>query len=108
MELNKYICFFKISHIICIFVAAQMWGLARFLPLIVGVKVPQTDEKWQLFLKMLDITDIIFSQVRSHNQAATLSLLIEEHHNEFKRLYEGCSIIPKMHYLVHYPRTMVR
>ena len=85
-----------------------MWCLARFLPLIVGVKVPETDEKWQLFLKMLEITDIIFSQVTSHNQAATLSLLIEEHHNEFKRLYPGCSIIPKMHYLVHYPRTMVR
>ena len=52
-----------------------MWCLARFLPLIVGVKVPQTDEKWQLFLKMLDITDIIFSQVTSHNQAATLVVL---------------------------------
>jgi len=85
-----------------------MWCLARFLPLILGANVPETDEKWQLFLQMLEITDIIFSPVTSPNQSANLALLIEEHHLAFKRLYPNCSIIPKMHYVVHYPRVMTR
>jgi hypothetical protein len=85
-----------------------MWCLARFVPLLVGAKVPETDEKWQLFIKLLDITDIIFSPVTSCNQAAGLAVLIEEHHTGFKRLYPNCSIIPKMHYLIHYPHIMIR
>ena len=91
-----------------VLLAAQMWCLARFLPLINGAKVPEVDEHWQLFLKMLDIADMIFSPVTSYNQASCLAVLIEEHHTEFKRLYPNCSIIPKMHYLIHYPRTMIR
>lgn len=85
-----------------------MWCLARFLPLIIGTKVVEVDEKWQLYLKMLDTTDIIFSPVTGYNQASSLSVLIEEHHTEFKWLYPNCSMIPKMHYIIHYPRTMIR
>ena len=51
---------------------------------------------------------MIFSPVTNANQAAYLALVIEEHHNEFRALYPNCSIIPKMHYLIHYPRTMTR
>jgi hypothetical protein len=75
-----------------------MWCLGRFLPMIVGAKVPEKDEKWQLYLKMLDITDIVFSPVTNANQAVYLAQLIEEHHKEFKALYPNCSIIPKMHF----------
>jgi hypothetical protein len=76
--------------------------------MIIGDKVPPTDEKWILFLKILDITDIIFAPVASPNQSAHLALLIEEHHEQFRILYPNCSIIPKMHYIIHYPRTMIR
>ena len=65
--------------------------------MIVGAKVPENDEKWQLYMKMLDITHIVFSPITSANQAAYLAQLIEEHHKEFKALYPHCSIIPKMH-----------
>ena len=85
-----------------------MWCLGRFLPMIVGAKVHENDEKWQLYLKMLDITDIVFSPITSANQAVYLAQLIEEHHKEFKALYPNCSIIPKMHYIVHYPSAMIR
>jgi hypothetical protein len=85
-----------------------MWCLARYLPIIVGAKVPATDEKWVLFLNMLEVTDMIFAPVASANQCANLSLLIEEHHEELKELYPDCSVIPKMHYIIHYPRSMIR
>ena len=88
--------------------ASQMWCLARFLPMLVGAKVPENDEKWQLYLKMLDITDIIFSPVTNASQAANLVILVVEHHKEFSALYPNCSIIPKVHYIMHYPNAMIR
>ena len=85
-----------------------MWCLGRFLPMIVGAKVPENDEKLQQYLKMLDIIDVVFSPVRSANQAAYLAQLIEEHNKEFKALYPNCSITPKMHYIVNCPSAMIR
>ena len=32
-----------------------------------------------------------------------LRVLIEEHHTLFRRLYPEASILPKMHYMLHYP-----
>lgn len=70
--------------------------------------IPEEDEKYQLFLLLLEIVEIIFSPLTSCNQASYLQSLIEEHHLKFKELYPNASIIPKMHYMVHYPRTIVR
>lgn len=37
-----------------------------------------------------------------------LRVLIEEHHTQFKTLYPEHSIIPKMHYMLHYPSQILR
>ncbi|EDO36048.1 predicted protein [Nematostella vectensis] len=55
--------------------ASQMWCLGRFLPLMIGSRIPGDDEKWQLFIILLEIVSIIFAE---------------------------------MHYILHYPLTMVR
>ena len=88
--------------------ASQMWWLGRFLPLIIGSHMPEDDEKWCLFLTLLEIVDIIFAEVTTIDKAAYLRDLITAHHSRFVQLYPNCSIIPKMHYIVHYPRTMIR
>ena len=85
-----------------------MWCLAKNLPLIIGGVVPDDDEHWQLLMSLLEITRIIFSPVLSRNQAAYLQVLIQNHHEKFKILYPDCSIIPKMHYMIHMPRTILR
>jgi hypothetical protein len=54
-------------------VAVQMWCLARFLPLIIGTLVPENDDHWLLFLKLLHITYIVFSTTISSNQVAYTS-----------------------------------
>ncbi|XP_028409272.1 uncharacterized protein LOC114531867 [Dendronephthya gigantea] len=88
--------------------AAQMWCLARFLPMLLGTLVPDDDEHWILFGKLLTITYTVFSTCISINQAAYLQVLIDEHHRGFARLYPGRAIIPKMHYMIHIPRTIIR
>ena len=74
----------------------------------VGTLVPEDNELWKLFCLLLDIVDIVFANVTSVNAIGVLEGLIEEHHSAFLRIYPGRSIIPKMHYMVHYPSHMMR
>jgi len=82
-------------------IAAEMWCLARLLPLIIGEHVPEDDDRWQLFLVFLTIMDYIFAPATNHHIISYVQLLIAQHHARFRELYPECSIIPKQHYLCH-------
>ena len=85
-----------------------MWCLARLLPIIIGHRVPEDDNHWENFVLLLSITDMVFAPVLSTDCAAYLRELICEHHENFKTLYPTCSVIPKMHYMIHYPECLER
>ena len=89
-------------------VAAQMWCLLRFLPLMVGHSVPIDDPHWENFLLLLTILDYVMAPVISLSNVALLRLLINQHHCDFKCLYPSCSITPMFHYIVHYPEFICR
>ena len=57
----------------------------------------RNDEKWQLYLLLLEMIDIIFAKVITVEKGAYLSNLIADHHSRFVLLYPNCSVIPKMH-----------
>ena len=84
-----------------------MWNLVRFLPLIIGQKVPESNLHWQNFLLLLTIIDIIFAPVLSSNRISYLSMLIEDHYPEFIKLY-SCQVTPKLHFMIHYPEWIER
>jgi len=77
------------------------------LPLIIGDFVLEDDQHWELFLQLMDIVDILFSPTTSTDFAAYVLTLINDHHNEFRKLYPEHSVIPKMHFMVHMPRLMM-
>ena len=85
-----------------------MWCLARNLPLMIGGLIPDDNENWSHFCDLLEIICIMFAPTVSRNQVAYLQVLIENYHGKFKELYPDCTIIPKMHYMIHMPRTMLR
>lgn len=85
-----------------------MWCLAIHLPLIIGDLIPADNAKWQLYLRLLEITTICFSPTVSEEKIAYLQVLIEDHHTEFCNLYPECPIIPKMHFMIHMPSVMLR
>ena len=85
-----------------------MWCLMRYLPQLIGAYVPEEDEKWVLFLSLMDIMDIIFAPVINEQYSHYLQSLIKDHLTKFTELYPDSSVTPKMHYLVHYPRIMLR
>ena len=85
-----------------------MWALAINLPLIIGGKVPQCNEKWECFLLLLDILQLCTARVASAAQAGYLAALIFDHHHLFIRCYSEASVIPKLHYMVHFPKQILR
>jgi hypothetical protein len=83
-----------------------MWLLARILPVLVGDLIKRDDCYWRCFLKLLEICEICTAPMLTADDASCLQLLIEEHHIQFKLLYNE-SIIPKMHFMCHYPRQIL-
>ena len=82
--------------------------LVRILPFIVADKVTESDERWHCFLLLCKIIDILTSPVASADLCGSLKVLIDDHHCEYIRIYSEESVIPKFHYLVHYPEQILR
>lgn len=85
-----------------------MWCLARYLPLLVGDLIPEDDDHWHNFLLHMRVVDYVFAPTCDNYIVAELRSLIERHHTAFKHLYSNNSIIPKMHYMIHYPELIIR
>lgn len=82
--------------------------LGHILPFLIGYLIPDDNEYWQLFLQMMDIVDLLLSPNTSDDHSAYVATLINEHHQDFCKLYPDKSIIPKMHFMVHMPRLMTQ
>lgn len=61
-----------------------------------------------LFLDMMQKVDIVFAPVTSKGLAAYLKVIISDFLEDFKSLLPEYSIIPKMHFMIHYPRHIIR
>ena len=57
---------------------------------------------------MLEITDYLLAPEITPDEVAHLKVLIETHHSAFVEIDPDSSILPKMHYLVHIPRLIIR
>ncbi len=88
--------------------ASQMITLAVELPFLIGDKVPENDERWKAFLLLLRICQIIISPSISPDTVEYLRQLIEEKLICFSQLYPNETIIPKQHYMIHYPSQILR
>lgn len=88
--------------------ASKMWLLATIFPFLVGDLISETDRHWTCFLILLKICEVCAAWSISSDTAAYLRVIIEEHHTLFKTLYPDNPIIPKMHYMVHYPSQMMQ
>lgn len=80
-----------------------MMTLSRYFPLLIGDKVPESDERWVSFLLLLKIYSNALSPTCTYDTIPYLRSLIEEKLISFKRLYCESRLIPKYHYMVHYP-----
>ena len=72
----------------------------------IGDLIREGDIYWDTFLTLLDILDICMAQVVSNDMAAHLNLLIHDHHEAYREIYPDKPLLPKQHYMVHYPDWM--
>ena len=83
--------------------AFQFWALFRLLPLIMGDMIPPNHAYWEFYLELREIADILFCQKWTFGMAAYFREIYASHMRNFKELFPDFQLIPKHHYLVHYP-----
>ena len=82
--------------------------LTQYLPLIIGDKIPEGDSNWNSFLLLLRICQIANSPIISPDTIAYFRVLIEEKLQTFKEIYPHEKLLPKHHYMLHYPAQIER
>ena len=83
--------------------AGQMMSLIHALPFLVCDKIPRNEPYWDFFLVMIKICSIAIAPTISYDTIAYLKILINEKLSSFLTFYPHSTIIPKLHYMVHYP-----
>lgn len=86
--------------------ARQSWCLLRNMPLLFGDLIETDDKHWHLLLLLLHIVNIVFSPVLSEGMTVYLKHLIFDHHQLFKQLFPEINLLPKHHFMIHYPRCI--
>lgn len=86
--------------------AHQTWYLCHILPAVVGKYVPENDLKWENFIRLLQIHQLITSPVATEATISCLAILIARHNKAFTEQYFNKTVTPKMHYMVHFPNQI--
>ncbi|KAH7936950.1 hypothetical protein HPB49_006526 [Dermacentor silvarum] len=84
--------------------ASSKWCLLRFLPLILGDRIPVGNKDWELLLQYREIVDIVFAPEIPAERLAYLDVLVQSFLTDFAERYGPSTVTPKLHYMVHYGR----
>jgi len=77
--------------------------LLRFLPLLVGSKVPRDDDVWECMMALREVVQMVYSEKFSEHDIIILDMLIREHRFLFRAAFPEQRFKPKHHYVEHYP-----
>ncbi|XP_041949692.1 uncharacterized protein LOC121709989 isoform X4 [Alosa sapidissima] len=86
--------------------AHENWALLRLLPLIVGERIPESDPKWLVLLNLKDIVELVIASVHTDSTICYLDSKISEHRHRFLAAFPQQTLIPKHHFLEHYPQLI--
>ncbi len=86
--------------------AAQKFELFLLLPQLIGSIVDKNSKPWKVYLLLREISDIVFAPVLSNELISDVNELIAQFMHAFVETFGKNKLVPKIHYLVHYPRMM--
>lgn len=69
--------------------------------------MPRENSAYQVYLERRAIVDIILAPQVSEGASAYLKVCVEDFYKAFRETFSDVNIIPKMHYVIHYPRLLV-
>ncbi|RVE72780.1 hypothetical protein OJAV_G00041440 [Oryzias javanicus] len=87
--------------------AHENWCLLRLIPLIVGRLIPDNEPAWEVILDLKDIVELVVSPVHSNESIAYLENKISEHRCRYLTLFPENKLLPKHHYMEHYPAMIL-
>ncbi|XP_051165636.1 uncharacterized protein LOC127284290 [Leptopilina boulardi] len=88
--------------------ASEMWMLAYMLPFVIQDLVDEDCPYFRNYISLLEITSIVFGYEISYGMIDALGDLIADYLTTFTELYGADSLIPKQHFMIHYPRLIRR
>lgn len=83
--------------------AHENWNFLRLLPCIIGALVPEDEPAWSIILNLKDIVELVVAPVHSDESIAFLEFKICEHRDRYQELFPSTHLLPKHHFLEHYP-----
>lgn len=86
--------------------AHENWCMLRLLPLLIGSKVPEHEPVWEVLMTLKDIVDLVMSPVHTDESIAYLDSVISEHRTRFLEAFPQEKLIPKHHFIKHYPQLI--
>lgn len=81
-----------------------LW-LAKFLGVMIGEFIPEKDGKWEIFILLRQILEIVLQDHINLETIDYLEYLISRHHKTFQENFQ-LPLRPKHHFLCHYPYVM--
>lgn len=82
------------------------WSLLRLLPFIIGFKVPESEPAWHLLMDLKDIAELVISPFHTDDTIQYLDTKISEHSHRYLQVFPETKLLPKHHYLEHYPQLI--
>ena len=83
--------------------ASENWALLRLLSFIIGATIPQNDPAWHILMILKDITELVVAPIHTEESICYLDTLISEHRHRLLDVFPDQKLIPKHHFLEHYP-----
>lgn len=87
--------------------AAEMLILIRYLPLIIGCRIPEDHYVWELFILLHQFVGIVMAPHSQKETSVLLKSIVEEHNKLYLRLSKS-HLTFKLHCLVHYPSMFLK
>lgn len=84
----------------------ENWALLRSLPFIIGHLVPEEEMAWQLLMDLKDIVELVVAPTHTDESIAYLEFKISDHRHKYQDLFPDVPLLPKHHYLEHYPQLI--
>jgi len=89
--------------------AVQTWNLVRFLPLLIGIKIEDTDDAvWQLILKLRRLVELVCAPVVTNGIIAEMKDVIDDYLEDRLQHFQQEKLKPKHHFVSHYPLLTVK
>lgn len=88
--------------------ASEKWCLSRLLPQIFGDVVPEGNRYWEIYLAYRHVVDIILAVKIPKDCIPYLQVKVEEFLELYTTQYPNAVVTPKLHYVIHYPKYLLK